>query len=764
MRFTCLLAAIASSGCAFASVDSQSLDGIWEFSRNGGAFRPVEVPHDWSIAEAFNPKANGHTGKLPWSGKGAYRRTFSVDRAALETVAAGGRAYLEFDGVMARPEVKLNGRAAGGWDYGYMGFVLDVTDKLRAGENLVEVSADTTTTFPRWYVGGGIIRPVTLKVVSKDSPRPHSLYVTTPEVARERATVAYRYVTAGGEEKSGSFVVDKPRLWDVDDPYLYETEIAGEKVRYGIRKIAWTVDDGFHLNGRRVQLKGVCLHYDFGPLGAAFNRAAAKRQLLAMKDMGANAVRTSHNVQAAGFLDLCDELGLLVYNECFDRWNGTIARRSDEPLEPYVERNLKSWIERDRNHPSVICWSMANELTPTKRADGSAWNADGVSAERVKRFRDVIRSLDATRPVTVSHNFGVEWGCVDATDLNDGHYGGSYRTSKKRHPDRPTVYSESASAVSSYGFYQFPAPISKGDYAVAERECDGYDRTAAASFAENEFDHLARDRYCAGEFVWTGIDYLGEPTPYLMWQANPTAPWNYQWKRERNKDTELSQEELSRSSYFGACDLTCIPKDRFYLYRAHWNDRAHTCHVLPHWNWGAARGVTNLPVVVYSDGDAAEIFVNGRSLGRRQKVNYRFTWKDVRWEPGELKAVAYKGGEKIAEDVVRTCGAPAAVKLSRDPYSNGALEFVQVDVMDARGVRDPWATNRVSFAVSGPGRILAVGNGSAHSYESFGDVSGHSLFYGKALVILRRDRGSAASVTLTASAAGLAPATFQLGR
>ena len=768
------------NGVTDKAVCSRSLSGVWRFARENHLWCDVSVPHDWAIAGPFDPLGSGHQGKLPWKGIGRYERSLMLTEEEQKILADGGRAYLEFDGVMARPAVTVNGHSAGGWDYGYMGFVLEVT-KLIAATNRIEVVADTTTTVPRWYIGAGIYRDVKLHVKGGSAAVPLSVKITTPVVGKDSARVCVEWERVGGGRRRREFDVPTPRLWDVRDPHLYKVDIAGEVFRYGIRKIEWTAEDGFHLNGRRVQLKGVCLHSDFGPLGAAYHRDAARRQLLLMKDMGANAVRTSHNAQASDFLDLCDELGLLVYDECFDGWDETAGRRPDEPLEPYVERNLVEWVRRDRNHPSVICWSMANEQLPTKHEDGTPWKADGVSAERVTRFRDVIRSQDATRPVTVSHNFGIGWGCLDAIDLNDGHYGASYHASKRRHPTKPTIYSETASALSSYGFYQFPRPVDEADYAVVERECDGYDETRSAALPEVEFLHLDEDRYCAGEFVWTGIDYLGEPVPYLRWRANPNAPWHYPWKRGRNTQVDIPTSELARSSYFGICDLTGVPKDRYWLYRSVWNAEGETCHVLPHWNWGTARGVTNLPVVVYASGDEAELFLNGRSLGRRRKGkysfvwnesdcsyypvehkkdNYRFLWENVVWEPGEIRAVAYRGGKKLCSDAVRTCGRPKSVALSVDPYSCGRLIYVQVDVVDGAGIRDPWATNRVSFALRGPGRILAVGNGSAHAHDSFGDVSGHSLFYGKAMAIVRRE--GSGELVLTAQAEGLEACSLHL--
>ena len=759
-----------------------SLSGAWEFRHPGEAWRAVEVPHDWAIEGPFDPNGDEDTGKLPWRGRGEYRRTFNA--AAL---APGERAFLEFDGVMASPKVKLNGRDVGGWDYGYASFRLDVTDAIRPGANLVEVSADTTDHKSRWYPGAGIYRDVRLAVFRPGDADPATLFITTESVDPEKAVVRIRYTTFAGEKVDELRTIASPRRWDIDDPHLYRFDLPGRTVRFGIRTIEMK-KEGLFLNGRRVQLKGVNLHADLGPLGMAFNRSAMRRQLEIMKEMGVNALRTSHNCPDPQVLELCDEMGILVWDECFDKWDGTAGRRDDQNLEEYVERNLVNFVRRDRNHPSVFCFSTGNEIA----AQPVSKNPNDNTVERSARFCKAVRAEDPTRPVAMGCCWvdGVEHGVFDPYDLCGWNYRETYQTQHARSPEKPLVYSESASALSGYGEYRYRAPekyLYPGypqvffgipydrpfKFDIGEWMVDSWDATAAtwSDIPDVEFMRMERDRaFVAGDFVWTGIDYLGEPAPYtsgmFAWLTN-------------NCNYVTRKEDMARSSYFGIADLCAIPKDRYYLYRAHWNDRAETVHVVPGcWNWQEGE---KLPVFVYASGDEAELFVNGKSLGRRRKGSnqarsgifagdyyavcdrYRLMWFDVPFEPGEVKAVAYRAGRKIGEATVRTCSKPVAVKLTPErkdlPADGETLAFVQVDVVDAAGTRDARASNRVSFALSGPGRIVAVGNGNARGHDSFKAVGSHPLYRGKAVAIVRRERGATEPVTLTATAEGLAPAS-----
>ena len=773
-----LCAMLCAGALSVLSVDAHqvvSLDGVWRFRRDAGwpvgqrqmtEWKNVRVPHDWAIAGPYSPDQPGDTAKLPWKGRGEYERTFRMDGAAL---ADGGRCYLEFDGVMARPQVYLNGIKVGGWDYGYMSFCIDATDAAKTGENLLRVTADTTEMKSRWYPGAGLYRSVRLVVAKRGEAVPGTAVVETVSLTDERAVVRLSCDLVGGGRFEKTMTIDNPRRWDVEDPFLYSFDVCGQKVRYGLRTAAFTADDGFHLNGRRVQLKGVNLHADLGPLGMAFDRDAAERQLRIMKDMGVNALRTSHNPPAPQVLDLCDELGIVVWDECFDKWNATAGIRPYENVDDCLVGNLRALVMRDRNHPSVVVWSIGNEM----RLEGEAPDGN-VTPERVKRLADAVRSLDATRPVAAGCDLAemIDSGCWDSLDVTGWNYGRRYKAMREKNPDMPLVYSESASAYSDYGFYAQPPSAYRTDYSVAERRTDSYDHTSApwSDIPDVEFLRIETDRYVAGEFVWTGIDYLGEPCPYSSMKDVPLA-------------------EQARSSYFGICDLCCVPKDRFYLYRSHWNDKAVTCHIVPsHWNFCSTNRV---PVYVYTSGDEAELFLNGRSLGRRAKMSpppgydldfegmdvrkypdfranpyyracdkYRLRWFDVPCEPGEIRAVCYRSGEKIGEDVVRTAGEPTAIRIVRDAYSCGALTWVHVDLVDKAGIRCPLTTDRVTFAVTGPGELAATGNGDAHDCEPF-PLPSRRLYFGKAVAVVRRAGGG--EMALRAFVEGLQEAVLRIG-
>ena len=835
-----VVVAMALAEPAMAARLTTSLDGTWRFARDNTAqktldaaaadyddssWEQVRVPHDGAIKGPFDPsEGKGDTGMLPWRGVFWYRRTFTLPAERKDATVA-----LEFDGAMASPEVYVNGHKAGDWDYGYMSFRVDATPFVNFGAtNTVAVRCDTRNHKSRWYPGAGIYRDVRLVVQDPVRIAHESVVVTTPEVSRGRAivqveaivtnamagsvhgscNVRFRATLRGPDGKVAGrrwfgpdegrfesepvpvyggtahafhhcFVVEDPALWDVDSPNLYTVEVAAatddvnsfprgklhglldpapavldaETVRFGIRDFEFTADDGLHLNGRRVPIQGVDLHSDFGPLGMAFNRSAARRQLEIMKEMGANALRTSHNPPAPQMLDLCDEMGILVWDECFDKWDGTSGRRQDQDLEDYVERNLRAFVRRDRNHPCVLVWSIGNEIPP---ADDK--HPEGMTRARCAEFRASIRQFDTTRPVGIGNCYTNAIGrhILDDLDITGWNYREQYVPMKKAYPTKPVLYSESASALSSYGFYGLPPPANKTDYAADACEVSSYDHGAArwSDIADLEFARLDRDRYNAGEFVWTGIDYLGEPHPF--WQA-------------------------ARSSYFGICDLTGMPKDRYYLYRSRWNRDSETIHILPHWNWAGHEG-QHVPIFVYTSGDSAELFLNGKSRGLRIKgekpkanaefpfttniyydvcTNYRLMWLDVPYEPGELKAVAYRNGKNIGEAVVRTAGKTVALKLTPEknelPLDGDSVVFVKVEAVDKDGITDPWATNRIDFAVEGPGELVAVGNGNAHEMMSFAGTA-YPLFYGRATAIVRRRAGTTGTVTLMARTAGLAPA------
>jgi alpha-D-xyloside xylohydrolase len=740
----------------FAKSYCEVLGDGWEFSYGGtGEWQKVSVPHDWAISRPFDFHAdpqndgNGNTGALPWVGKGVYRRTLRLPAEW----ARGTCAALEFDGVMSRPEVYLDGKKIGGWNYGYLGFRVELANVAKFGvDQELVVKCDTTRQRSRWYPGAGIYREVRLVADDFDKRAlPGSVFITTPVVTKEKAVVKVEWETPAGPD-STTFEIAKPRLWDIDDPHLYEFELFGRKYRYGIRIIEWK-DDGFFLNGRRVALKGVDLHSDLGPLGMAFDKSAARRQLEIMQDMGVNAFRTSHNPPDPKMLDLCDEMGILVWDECFDKWDATSGRTPDENLEGFVLGNLNAFVRRDRNHPSVIAWSIGNEISPAWKGNwyGAACD-DGTTRERVKLFADAVRSIDSTRPVAMGCCFtdAVGLGHLQDLDLTGWNYRALYRIMRAKYPDKPTLYSEAAASLSTFGYYEPDLPSVKHHYgSTGQTDVTSYDMGAEdwSDIPDVDLDRERTDKYLCGQFIWSGIDYLGEPC--VNWGKN-------------------------RSSLFGICDLTALPKDRYYLYRSVWNDKDETIHIVPHWTWPGREG-KNVPVFCYSSGDRAELFVNGKSMGVREKGkrqgegyfavtdDYRFRWLEVPYEPGEIKVVVWKGGKKLGEKIVRTAGPAKRLSLECEKRSEapGSLRFVKVEAVDRKGRVVPDASHKVRFTIKG-GDIVAIGNGSNSSVEPFQGTNEHSLFHSRALVYVRPHEGE--TCVLKAEAEGLSGDIVKLSR
>jgi beta-galactosidase len=542
------------------------------------------------------------------------------------------------------------------------------------------------------------------------------------------------------------FVIQNPQRWDINSPKLYSVQtivrqgnkiVDSDTTTFGIREFQFTVDDGFHLNGRRVQIKGVCLHHDQGALGAAFNTRAMERQLEIMKDMGANALRTSHNPPAPEVLELCDRMGFIVWDEVFDKWDKTADRVNDKPpLEQYGEKQIKNFVMRDRNHPCVAIWSIGNEIPAMTGAN------QGLSAARVKFMSDYFRKYDPTRPVGLACNIPsiANSHILDALDLPGWNYHRNYTLYRQRNPQKPVIYSESASAISTRGFYELPLAEKKTQYSNIF-QISSYDRNTAswADIPDIEFNLMEQDSYVAGEFVWTGFDYLGEPTPF---------------------------SKQAKSSYFGIVDTAGIPKDRYYIYRSYWAPEKTTVHILPHWNW-PDRINQNVPVYVYTNGDSAELFLNGKSLGKRSKAEkidspvyynvidkYRLCFNDVNYEPGELKAVAYKNGLEIGQTVMRTAGEPAKIRLTPDRTrllaTGDDLCYILIEAIDANDTVCPLADNEISFKIEGPGQIGGADNGNPLSLEPFQNDK-HKLFFGKAVLIVRADEAQNPSADSTGS-------------
>ncbi len=756
----------------------------------------VSVPHDWAIDGPFVEGGDGSTAKLPWQGQGWYRNAVQLPDSY-----AGKRVYLVFDGVMAFPKVYVNGALAGSWDYGYMSFHLDVTEHLQpGGENLIAVHADTRQHDSRWYPGAGLYRKVRMVAVDPIHVDVWGTYVTTPIIQPHYADVRIRttvrnatpadadvtveqvIVTPEGREIARGEVTDtidgeeradlevtipltSPRRWDIDDPVLYTARttvsVAGEtrdvyETPFGVRTIRFDADHGFWLNERRVQLKGVNLHHGHGPLGAAFYPRAMERKLEIMKALGVNAIRTSHNVEAPEVLALADSMGLLVFNEAFDKYDRKADITEDTDFEEFAHRNIRNFVVRDRNHPSVFLWSVGNEIGDVQ------WNIDN-GFQRLHTMINYVRKYDPTRPVTLV-NDNADAPVLRAFDYYDvlaWNYSRRWALARQMEPNKSVVISESASTLSTRGFYELPLPEEPTDF-THSLQVSSYDLHAPwwAEVADDDFMWQQREPYIAGEFVWTGFDYLGEPTPY------------------DNRSLEqmgLDPADASRSSYFGIVDLVGIPKDRFHLYRSYWLPDETTIHLLPHWNWPDRVG-ENVPVFAYTNGDCGELFVNGESQGLECKVpksdasieRSRLMWRDVVYEPGELRVVAYREGEVLGEATAATAGEPREIRLTPDRSTLAAdgmdLSYILIEAYDEDGNPHPLADARIEIAVDGPATIAGVGNGNPQRFEPF-QADSIDLFYGKAMLILRSGH-EAGRVRVTATGEGLegARTTLQVRR
>ncbi len=759
--------------------------GAFQQDLNDSGWDAVTIPHDWAIAGPFILDGNGSTGKLPWKGQGWYRRALDIPASA-----AGKRLYLIFDGVMAFPKIYINGKLAGEWDYGYNSFFIDITDFVNAGgNNLLAVHADTREFDSRWYPGAGIYRKVQLLTVDPVHVAVWGTQVITPIVkphyaevristtvnnfsgSKDSVQIIHKIlaqtgsVVATGEVagwvKNGqgtaleaTLTLLNPIRWDTENPYLYsiQTEVVkdGQTVdRYntdfGVRTMRFDPDHGFFLNEKRVQLKGVNLHHDHGPLGAAFYPRAMERQFEIMKSMGVNAIRNSHNTAAPEMLDLCDRMGLLFFNEVFDKYDAKAGIQEDTDFEAFAHRNIRNFVIRDRNHPSVFLWSVGNEIPDVQNNDNNGF-------QRLHTMVNYVRKYDPTRPVTLVNDQmnNASRRHFDYYDVHCWNYARRYRLARQMEPNKSVIISESASTVSTRGFYEFPLPEDKTAF-TNSLQVSSYDLHAPwwAEIADDDFMWQQDEAYIAGEFVWTGFDYLGEPTPY---------------DNETVRKMGFTDKAASRSSYFGIVDLVGIPKDRYYLYKSYWKPDEDMIHILPHWNWEDKTGQA-VPIFVYTNGDEAELFLNGQSQGKRRKnptsdnsvERFRLMWKDVIYRPGELKVVAYKAGRKIGEKTLKTAGNATQLRLTPDRTtikSDGQdLSYVLVEALDAAGNTVPLAMDRINLTINGAGHIAGVGNGNPQSFEPF-QASVVNLFYGKAMVIVRSEN-SAGPIQLEASAKGL---------
>jgi beta-galactosidase len=790
-----------STNASFSFSDPNFPDTDW---------RSLNLPHDWAIEGPVKQEYAGETAKLKYWGPVWYRKHFEIPAAD-----ADKRIFLDIDGAMSRSEVSVNGHSVGGWPYGYTSFEVDLTPYIKfGGENTLAIRLDSPPDSSRWYPGAGIYRNVWLVKTAPIRVAYSGTFVTTPAVSASVATVktavtvvndspAARIIVkneiyllgANGRKGSPStsptsqeftiaaftttnvtaqFVVNHPQLWSVTRPnrYVVVTSIERDgklvdhyETPFGIRTIEFTASNGFLLNGQRLQINGVCLHEDLGPLGMAFNNRARQRQLQLLQAIGCNAIRTSHNPPSPELLELCDRMGFVVMGEAFDAW-AEAKRAGDYHLffADWHEKDLRAFIRRDRNHPSVIMWSIGNEVYEQHDSDG--WKLG-------KQLADIVHQEDPTRPVTMAlHTVESSTnGFQNVLDVFGYNYKPTeYAAFRTNNPNLPLIGSETTSCVSSRGEYFFPVSNDRKS-GRADFQTSSYD-VAAPSWAympDVEFKAQDQNPFVAGEFVWTGFDYLGEPTPYDSDTTNhliftdPTI--QMKWDEVLKNGGKI--EVPSRSSYFGIFDLCGFKKDRAYLYQSRWQPDFPMAHIVPqNWNWPDRVGKIT-PVQIYTSGDSAELFLNGKSLGMKRKgpFEYRLRWDNVIYEPGTLKVIAARNGKKWAADIVKTTGPTAKLALKADHAVIRAdgkdLSFVTITVEDKAGLMAPRALNKIRLSIKGPGEIVATGNGDATSHASFQSTE-PTAFNGLCLAIIRAKPGESGKISLVADSEGLTSASITI--
>ena len=794
--------ALVVAFAASAQRDVTTLNEGWQFTKGvptaDTKWQTVRVPHDWAIYGPFD-RANdfqtvaveqngetektektGRTGGLPFIGKGSYRTTFEVPDTA-------GRAVtLVFDGAMSNAHVKVNGKEVAFWPYGYNSFYVDLGDNVKPGENLLEVDLENFEKASRWYPGAGLYRNVHVVNTSRLHIPTWGTYVTTPKVSKEYASVRLEMKIDGatkgekvtvttdildprgkvvatdtsiyhahGQKFAQNFLVNTPELWSPSSPSLYTARttlsVDGRQfdnydTRFGIRSIEYIPEKGFFLNGELTKFQGVCNHHDLGPLGAAVNRSALRHQIELLKDMGVNAIRTSHNMPAPELVELCDEMGMMLMVEPFDDW----GFRPKSPngygsvFKDWAERDVTNMVEHYRNSPAVVMWSTGNEVP-------SQWGPDGV--QELVMLQDLIHDLDPTRPCTNGMDqirAVLDNGFAAALDIPGFNYKPQYYDDAyAKLPQKLILGSETASTVSSRGVYHFPVEFKDHNVVMhPDNQSNSYDNESCSWSNTPDLD-FARDDdnpWVIGQFVWTGFDYLGEPSPY------DTDAWP------------------SHSSVFGIIDLASLPKDRYYLYRSRWNKETPTLHVLPHWNWKGREGEVT-PVFVYTSYPKAELFINGKSQGVREKNDstvqnrYRLMWNETVYEPGELKVVAYDASGNPAETkVVRTAGKPHHLVVTPNRTTleaNGDdLVYFTVQVADKDGNIVPTDTRAVRFKVDGAGTFEATANGDPTSLRPFQKPE-MDLFSGAATAIARSAK-TPGTLRFTVTAPGVRPATSEI--
>ena len=805
-----VLAAITLPASA-QRTETKLTDG-WEFRRDGlesdKTWKAVTIPHDWAIYGPFSRENDlqhvtveqngetedtwktGRTGGLPFIGKGAYKRIIEIR----DTTDCSYT--LVFDGAMSNANISINGKHAITWPYGYNSFYTIIDSLIRPGKNELIVELENKVKQSRWYPGAGLYRNVHLVKTDKIHIPTWGTYITTPTITPEYASVKLQTEINGagkgkwvdviteikspdgtvvatskttyvshGQPLTQNFIVNNPILWSPEKPDLYTASIRliveGKNVdtydtRFGIRKIEYIPEKGFFLNGKVTKFKGVCNHHDLGPLGAAVNEAALRHQVELLKDMGANAIRTAHNMPAPELVKICDEMGMMLMIEPFDDWGFRPKSENGygKIFNDWAECDITNMIKQYRSNPSVVMWSIGNEVP-------SQWGPDGIS--ELMMLQVLIHQLDPTRPVTCGMDqIGavLENGFAAALDIPGFNYKPQhYDKAYEKLPQKMILGTETASTFSSRGIYYWPV-IYRGQVLVyhPENQSNSYDNENASWSNVPDLDFIMDDdkEWMIGQFVWTGFDYLGEPTPY------DTDAWP------------------SHSSVFGIFDLASLPKDRFYLYRSLWNKEDHTLHVLPHWNLEGREG-KKVPVYVYTDYPEAELFVNGVSQGRQRKLTrteyesstdslalqkrYRLMWNDVIYQPGEVKVTAYdENGNPADEKIIKTAGKPHHLVLSSNRTSMKAdgedLVYITVQVADKNGNLVPTDTRKVNFKVSGAGKFRAAANGDPTCTELFHEPD-MTLFSGALTAIIQSSEESG-KIVFEAYAKGVKPAKIIL--
>jgi len=792
-------------GSDFPYIQSNFDDHSWE---------KVNLPHDWAIKGPFQKgwksEVGGGMGRLPVNGVAWYRKKLDIP------VSDSGKSiFLDVDGAMSYSMVWLNGHLVGGWPYGYNSYRLDLTSYLvPGGENQLAIRLDNPNNSARWYPGGGIYRNVWLTKTSPVHVGQWGTFVTTNNVSEASATInlavtidndsktdtkvkvttlfyaldangnksgnsvasfsALNSKVATGESAKveGTVTIKNPKLWgppptQKPNRYVAVTTLSQNgklidsyETRFGIRSLEFNHDKGIFVNGEHIQINGVCQHHDLGSLGAAFNARAAERQLEILREMGCNAIRMSHNPPAPELLELTDRMGFLVIDEIFDSWELKKTPHDFHLIFPdWSEPDIRSFVHRDRNCPSVFMWCLGNEA-------GEQYTGE-IGAKVASRLYSFFVEEDPTRPITSGLNYAKpDMAMPKVLDVIGVNYQGEgireepefegterirtapqYDAFHAKFPNKLIIGTETASAASSRGIYLFPvskelsAPIRDGrggDSKICQVSSYELHAVDYGSTADKVFGSLEQHPFVAGEFVWTGFDYIGEPTPYYE----------------------------ARSSYNGIIDLAGFPKDRFYLYQSHWRPDLPMAHILPHWNWPERIGQVT-PVHVFTSGDEAELFLKGKSLGKKKKgkYEYRLRWDDVVYEPGELKVVAYKKGAKWAEEVVKTTEEATQLRATADRtqiLADGKdLAFITVQITDKDGLVVPRSNNPIEFSIEGPGEIVATDNGDSYNLESFASYK-RQAFNGLALVIVRSIAGKKGAITVTSKSNGIKETEIEL--